>query len=506
MHDLRRLYLPAGRPVVALSLILSVCLSGPYALGQKRTNRNVAEPKTDPATSTTSTGPKRTDRKTREADQVKVITKTEFVRVEVRANKGYLSVVAVPSAIVTLTPVNQKRGLTIKEAIKDPDGSLNLINLVPGSYKITITHDDYQPYTEAIEVEPARVETFVAFNKIVSKYGSIRIGGAPSGAKIFLDDKLINASGMTADSQGLLISRIPVGKHQLRVSKDRYVDFSTTADLTPGKQLFIAANLDLATVTLNLSSLPGARVYVGSEEKTIIPPDGKVAVPLVPGQHTIRVMKDGFQEWKRDLTLSLAANPVNETASLVPIPNSGEGDWQPVSGPRKWYPAASGWKFTNSGAAVSGDAVVLFDTEPNRDFNIYNDFKLEFDVVFTNGKGVAWVARAKDPQNYYLFEIGGPSGEASNTFNLYICRDGRLEWKDSRTLVERVDKKGDSFHVIFEARGNQFTTRMTIASAPSEQPYLIGIFQDETFSYGGVGFRGKSGSVALLQALFVIPK
>ena len=68
-----------------------------------------------------------------------------------------------------------------------------------------------------------------------------------------------------------------------------------------------------------------------------------------------------------------------------------------------------------------------------------------------------------------------------------------------------MDKKGDSFHITFEAKGNRFDTRMTIASAPSAKPHLIGIFQDDSFSYGGVGFRGKDSSEALLQTFFVIP-
>jgi hypothetical protein len=147
---------------------------------------------------------------------------------------------------------------------------------------------------------------------------------------------------------------------------------------------------------------------------------------------------------------------------------------------------------------------VLFDTESSRDFNTYRDFKLEFDVTFANGKGVAWVARAKDANNYYLFEIAGAQAGAP-TFHFYTCRNSKLEWRDSQRIVEKIDKPGDSFHIIFEARGNRFDTRMTIASAPSTNPHLIGIFQDDSFSYGGVGFRGKDQSESLLQTFFVFP-
>src|SRR5262249_40395235 len=147
-----------------------------------------------------------------------------------------------------------------------------------------------------------------------------------------------------------------------------------------------------------------------NEEKAIIPADGDIAIPLPPGRHAVRVSKEGYQEWKKDLTLSLANNAVSERATLLPIPNSAEGDWQPALGPRKWRPQPAAWRLDASGALIRGDKPAFFATESGRDFNTYRDFKLEFDVVFSNGKGVSWVARAKDPNNYYLFEIAGARG------------------------------------------------------------------------------------------------
>ena len=485
-----------------LSVCCIVLLAGfsNEAVGQKRTDRNAGADKPAPR------APKRTDRTIPESERVKVITKPEFIKITVRPNKGYLSVVAVPAATVTLTPLpaDQKRGTAIKEVVKNGDGSLNLINLLPGGYKIAIEHPDYHPYSDTIQVDPARPETFVAFNKMVSKYGEIRIGGAPADAKIFLDEAPITSPRLKVENQNAVIPRVPVGKHRLRISKDGYVDFTREAEVTPlPQQTFVPAQLELARVTLNLISEPGARVYVENEEKATIPSDGDVAIPLAPGQHAVRVSKEGYQEWKKELTLSLANNPMIERANLIPIPNSAEGDWQPSQGARKWFPQSAGWRFDASGALIKSDKLVLFDTESSLAFNTYRDFKLEFDVVFSNGKGMAWVARAKDPNNYYLFEISSP--QSSPTFHFYVCQDGKLEWKDSQPVVEKINKRGDSFHIIFEARGNRFETRMTIASTPSTNPQLIGIFQNDTFSYGGIGFRGKDQSESLLRTFFVIP-
>jgi hypothetical protein len=485
-----------------LSVCCTILIAGLFneALGQKRTDRGADDNKSS------TRAPKRTDRALPESERVKVITKTEFVKVVVRPNKGYLSVVAIAGAHVTLTPipVGRKKAAAIKEVVKNEDGSLNLINLLPGKYKIAIEHENYQPFSSAIQVDPARPDTFVALNRMVSRYGEIHIGGVPADAKILLDGSAIKTSSLEQENQSAVIRKVPVGKHRLVVSKEGYVDFAKEIDLQPGEQNFVSARLDLARVTINLTSQPGARVYVGSKQEAIIPSDGSVTISLAPGQHTIRLTKDGYQEWRKDLALSLANNPVTERVELIPIPNSAEGAWGPLDGQGKWHPPASGWRFDASGALIRNDKLVLFDTEQSRDFNIYRNFKLEFDVVFSNGKGVVWAARAKDPNNYYLFEISGPQ-TAAPTFHFYVCQGGKLELKDSQRIVEKMDKPGDSFHIIFEARDNRFETRMTIASAPSSNPHLIGIFQDDSFSYGGIGFRGKDLSQSLLQTFFVIP-
>ncbi len=467
-------------------------------MAQKRSDRGNNPPKTTPPPD--KAGPKRTDRIVPEAERVKVITKTEFIRVPVRSNKGYLSVVAMRDAAVSLTPVatDQKNAQAIMETIKDADGSLNLINLPPGKYKLLIEHADYQPFSEMIQVDPASPDTFVALTKMVSLFGAIRIGGLVAGAKVFLDDQPLRLTGPDAE-----IPKVPVGKHRLRVTKEGYADFSSEIDVLPGEASFVTARAEIAQVTVNLTAPAGARVYADSVEKTSVPADGKVALQLPQGKHTLRVARDGFLEWSKDYFLTLAAGPVNERVELIPLPSSSEAIWQPSEGARKWFPATTDWKFSANGALIRGDRPVLFDTESGRESNTYRDFKLEFDVVFSNNKGVAWIARAKDPNNYYLFEISSP--QSNPTFHFYVCQNGKLEWKDSQRIVEKIDTKGDSFHITFEAKGNRFDTRLTIASAPSAKPHLIGIFQDSTFSYGGIGFRGKEQSEALLQTLFVIP-
>ena len=440
----------------------------------------------------------------RPKEQVRVINKTEYKTIKVKSDVGYLSVVAIRSASVKLIPIDQKRP-PLQYIVKAEDDTLNLVNLIPGTYRIVVEHADYHPYSEDMKIEPADLGTLNAASKMISKFGGIQIGGISPGAKVFLNDKAISTSGLSLENSTISIPKVLVGKHRLKVVKEGFLDYEKEIEVLAGREVFETVRSVAAIATLVLNSQPGARAYVDGEYKGDIPADGKLAIHLFPGPHKIRVSKDGFRDWNKDLTLTLANNPTNHPVSLIPIPISAEGNWDPANRENKWYPKNSGWLFDRSGAVIRGEKPALFDTELESDFNYYQNVKLEFDVIFNNGKGVSWIVRAKDFNNYYLFELRGPKS-GSPALNFYICQNGECFPKDSLRVIEKLDVKDDTFHIIFEARGNRFETSMNIRSAPSVNPRRIGIFQDNTFTHGGIGFRGKDQSETLLQALFVFPQ
>jgi PEGA domain len=496
------------RPFV-ISFVLMMIFSARYEIaGQKRQKQTVKPPVTKPQ----EPGSPPRQRNTYRNNQVKVITKRDYARVLVnpKPNIGYLSVVANPSTIVTLTslPEDGKRA-TVRQTIKAGNNTIYLGNLSPGKYKILLEHEEYQPFTDTIQIEKASPLTYVALDKMESRYGTVHTAGIPQGAKVYWDDKAIIFPISSRENPDELIKKllkkVPVGKHKLKVSKAGFLDIEKEIDVLPGQEAFEPVSLAVAIAPLNLRSQPGSVVYVDDEYKGITHLDGKLTIQLIPGPHKIRVSKEGFQEWVRDLTISDTNNPTSLDVSLLRIPDSAEGHWEPANRENKWYPRNFGWIFDKKGAVIRGDKLALFDTELNSDFNHYQNVKLEFDVVFNNGKGVAWVARAKDLNNYYLFELTGPKS-GTLALNFYICVDGRLNLKNSQSVHEDMDAKDEIFHIIFTAQGNKFETRMEIYSAPLDKPRWLGVFTDNTFSIGGIGFRGKDQSEVLLQSLFINPQ
>ena len=162
----------------------------------------------------------------------------------------------------------------------------------------------------------------------------------------------------------------------------------------------------------------------------------------------------------------------------------------------------------NGALYISGAAVALFkDATETRAFNVYRDFTWSFDLGFGKGKRAAWVVRALDTKNYYLFELTTAKSERRQwLFNFYLCRDGKLELKDSRDVVENLETPDDSFQLKVKVVGNQFSHTINIASRPQLGELPLGSFTDNTYSYGGVGFQAINGTEIKVLSFVIIPE
>lgn len=418
---------------------------------------------------------------------------------------GTIVLIAPPGAAVSL--ISQVRGKdhTDKFTLDEDKDVLTLSKLKPGTYVIRATHPDYKDRVETVTIKSGDVKSYNNF--LAPKYGEIVIGGAPMDVAIKVDNQPADPKLVKRDSeQGkITISRLLEGKHVVTLSKEGYDPWTKEITVVPGETAPETAEVKLATVTLTVSAKPGARVYIDGADRGAILPEGKLIIEdLLPGTYKMRVSLDGFDDYEQPVTLTLADRRPVSNINLTPIAESVERAEDFTTGASKWI-VPGNWKLDKKGLIITGDEAGLFkDPTEGRPFNIYFDFDLEFDVRFSNGKGVSWIVRAKDVKNYYLFELT----TSPRRFNFYLCREGNCQLKDARPLVEKLDEPGDSFRIRFEARGSKFTAKLSRFLAPTpDGPQPIGQFEDRenTFSYGGIGFRGMNGSEALLQSLVVIP-
>jgi hypothetical protein len=452
--------------------------------------------------------------------KIRIVTKTETIRVA--ANEGFLNIVAVPGAQVTLTPARkapagkrragQSGAAVLKdEIVRDEDGVLNIGGLRPGRYQVTIKHPDYQQvYVEEHEVTQGKQTKISALHKLVSKYGELVLVGTPPGLTILLDGQP-PANLRREEPDNLILARVPVGTHALKLSKPNHEDLLLEKlEIKPGEREYVAAKLAPASVTLIVRAQPQARVYLNGAARGSIQPDGTLAVPgLLPGTYKMRVVLDGFETAEKTLALSLENRRLEIKVDLAPVAEAEEATLSASAPQQNWLPSPNDWKFDRRGILVKGPAPVLFkEVNETSRFNQYRDFTLHLDLRFANGKGAAWILRARDHQNYYLFELTtARSASGRKLFNFYLCRDGQLALVNSLDVVDDLDNPQASYHLEIQARGNQFSHKLRVSTDAQPQARPLGVFTDKhnTFSIGGIGFQGVHGLEMLVQDFHVLP-
>ena len=429
----------------------------------------------------------------------------------VSQNKGYLSLSAAAGAKVIITLIN---GVNRRSAPKpfvgriSVDGTLTRDNINPGSYMVAIDHEDFRPYRETIMIKAGAVTSINANLKLTSLYGEITIASNAKEVQILLNGNKWEPEKVKVDELGnITLLKVPVGKHYLKVSKDGYDDGTADLEVDSGKRTTALVSLVLSTLTLTIKSLPNCQVYLNNVEKGVVQPDGVLIIPgLLPRTYTMHISLEGFETVQKSLHLTLANRQPVETIEMTPVAESGEVSENFTTGLTKWIVPAN-WRLDKRGLYISGDQPGLFKgTAEIRNHNNYVDFDLDFDVRFINGRGAAWIIRAKDTDNYYLFELTTSNSAAKRLFNFYLCRNGQCNLKDNRNVVEVLEKPDDSYHIKLEARGSQFTHKIRVFSTPrADDPQPLGTFDDNTFKNGGIGFRTVNGAEMLIQNLVIIP-
>ena len=246
----------------------------------------------------------------------------------------------------------------------------------------------------------------------------------------------------------------------------------------------------------------GAEIYLG-DNKVGEATDGSYQIKLLPGAHLLRIKLSGYEEAQRNLALSLAAREVTEEIPLTPVKFDGEFNdsfdplikgWSPNPPGQLQTAAPKGWQVTREALALINNSSI-----PHRPFNLYRDFTLVLNVRLTNNHGAAWVVRAQDWQTYYLFELN----KTDKKLYCYVCRAGQCERKQSFVVLADLGETNASYRIFLEATGNLF--KHTIATRNGMEQ-LGGIFQDDTFSYGGIGLRAINGAEMLVNEFFVKPQ
>jgi hypothetical protein len=419
------------------------------------------------------------------------------VKAQNRAN-GVLFVLTDPPIAQVLI---KSGGATVRQG-RSEDGEFRA-ELPPGLYDVEVTSQRYQPFTAKASVR--QVGTRPVQADLVPTVGSIFIGlgSLDTDVNLLIDGKKPVGVEKRGENQ-LEIDNLSVGTHTLRITHPSIVPWESPVEVGGGATTNVTPRFKPAVVNLIIKSEPGADVSVNESYSGRVAENGELRIfnKLGPGEHTIRVVKDKFETarlTKRfgvgEETLDMRLKRKVFSESFADQVVGGAADWDL---PKTWQVTKG--KLRVRGAGASATVGLLREKE-------YADFKAGFDLSFANGKGAAWVLRARDKQNYYLFQLMGPASAEPGKFYSYIVEDGKIKQLRPPEFVPlKLNAQGASFLISVEAKGSSINHFIELSNDPQvtgRRP--LSVLKDSTFSSGTLGFTSKDGEEFIVQFVNIEP-
>ena len=425
-------------------------------------------------------------------------------RIIVQPNEGYLALVTNNGASVVL-----RRGKISYPFTVEKNNLLSVSKLTPGRYQLDIKlNDDFEPVSEMVEIKKGKLTTLD--KSLRSKYGTLILSlGAQAAPDVTvkLNGEPVEPQRQIIEEGRILVKRVPIGVQEISLSKPKHDDWSKNITVRAGEcENLIVAAMNRAAVTLTIKSLPKARCYLGSELKGEVLENGRLIVRnLEPGEADLLVKLDGYEDYKQKLALSLDQREVSVEAKLTAFVDDAEIEMKFDPQMKNWSHQVPEWRLNTgkpAGWYIKGEAVALVYVNPNQHhyFNCYANFRLQFILRFR--KNAAWVVRAQDRDNYYLFELDR-SNPAKVLLSLYLYQNGRrIRTIDEQEVFADLSDENASYPITLTAQGKTFSHTVNTRKG---KEVLGGVFTDQanTFPRGGVGLRGLNGSEVLVQEFWI---
>ena len=366
--------------------------------------------------------------------------------------------------------------------------------LPPGVYDIEVSAAKYSPK----KVSGIKLENDEAVPVELTPLGGvIQILGVEPSATVLIDDQTPLSVSLRKEERIIELADVSAGRHKLRVIQNQ-VEWAREVEVQDGRTKYIAAEFKAALVGLIVKTEPEAEIYIDDNYGGRANEKGEIRISnLAPGQHRIRAKKNEYEPAEKAQTFS--AGPAEIKLALNRTVFSPEFVDTFDAGLRFWN-APKTWQSSSGRLKVQGPGIGLIkDTS-------YKDFRMEFDLIFGNGKGAVWVLRGQDETTCYLFQLTGPSASSPNRIHTFLYQNGQSQLLKTFPVPENLGIPGDKFHIIIEANGPQIKHSLQVTSNPkATQPQPFSLTTDTTFSNGRIGFGTKDGEEFVVQFVSIIP-
>jgi hypothetical protein len=178
------------------------------------------------------------------------------------------------------------------------------INLPIGYYSLKLVRPNYTDYNRNIRIRNNVTTTVSAIMKPipVPKLGNLNVSSVPSGTTLYLN----GSDKGNVGPNGKLISDLPVGQYQVRLTKDGFSDYIKVVRVYNATTTQVRAVLQgfsgVYTGSLSVSTIPsGAMLYVNNSPKG---PTPQLLNDLPVGTYVINLTLPGYLDYGADVNVT----------------------------------------------------------------------------------------------------------------------------------------------------------------------------------------------------------
>jgi hypothetical protein len=159
--------------------------------------------------------------------------------------------------------------------------------------------DAIEPGRHQLELARSGYRSYYGEFTITGRFGSIVVTTEPVGAEVLLDDK----SRGPAPDGGLVLAKVPYGRHTITARLAGYDDAVKTVDLKAAGPLGVTCHLDYGKGWLVVNSdPPGASLAVNDSAVGKTP----FGVELEPARYALSLTHRGYFDWTGDASVQHA--------------------------------------------------------------------------------------------------------------------------------------------------------------------------------------------------------
>ncbi|MCP4251916.1 MAG: PEGA domain-containing protein, partial [Candidatus Scalindua sp.] len=169
----------------------------------------------------------------------------------------------------------------------------NLKGLRLGSHQVEVKMDEYEVWSESVEINTDRENKLTAVLQILT--GSLNIKSEPTNATIIVD-------GSEVGNTPANIADLNPGKYLVEVKVDGHENWSESVEVTANKENHITAILKQLTGSVNIKSEPTNAIITIDGSKIGNTPTN--IADIKPGKHLVEIKMDGYENWSENIEIS----------------------------------------------------------------------------------------------------------------------------------------------------------------------------------------------------------